>query len=175
MQLASAGSTRNVRSPWWARLLYMAIVACMVQGAGGLSSHVADPAIAHLSWLAGCWRQEASGRTVDEVWMAPAGDAIFGMSRTVAKDRAVAHEFMQIRSGADGLVFVARPSGQAEATFRLVKSGARELVFENPTHDFPQRIIYRLPSPDALVGRIEGTEQGRARGIDFPMRRVACH
>jgi hypothetical protein len=175
VQISSAGSTRDARSRRWVRLRHIAIVVCILQGAGGLSSHVADPAIADLSWLAGCWRQEASGRTVDEVWMAPAGDAIFGMSRTVAKDRAVAHEFMQIRTAADGLVFVARPSGQPEATFRLVKSGACELVFENPAHDFPQRVMYRLPSLDALVGRIEGTEQGRTRGIDFPMRRVACH
>jgi hypothetical protein len=147
----------------------------MLLAAGSGTAHAGGPAIADLSWLAGCWRQEASGRIVDEVWMAPAGDAILGMSRTVAKGRAVAHEFMQIRSGADGLEFVARPSGQAEATFRLVKSQAGELVFENPTHDFPQRVLYRQPSPDTLVGRIEGTEKGRTRAADFPMRRVACH
>lgn len=172
--MSDTGPTRELlrRRTGWRD---MAIVICIAQCAGGVAGNAAAPAIAELSWLAGCWRQEASGRIVDEVWMAPAGDAIFGMSRTVAKDRAVAHEFMQIRSSADGLVFVARPSGQEEATFRLVKSGARELVFENPTHDFPQRIMYRLDSPDALVGRIEGTEKGRTRGIDFPMRRVACH
>jgi hypothetical protein len=152
----------------------MTLVICMAPFAADVPGAAATPAIAELSWLAGCWRQESSGRVVDEVWMAPAGDAILGMSRTVAKDRAVAHEFMQIRNSADGLVFVARPSGQEEATFRLVKSGARELVFENPTHDFPQRVIYRLDSPDALVGRVEGTDKGRTRGIDFPMRRVAC-
>jgi hypothetical protein len=156
-------------------LRHLTIVLCILQASGGVSGKVTEPAIADLSWLAGCWRQEAAGRIVDEVWMAPAGDAIFGMSRTVARDRAVAHEFMEIRSAADGLVFIARPSGQPEASFRLVKSGPRELVFENPTHDFPQRITYSLPLPDALVGRIEGTEKGRTRGVDFPMRRVACH
>jgi hypothetical protein len=153
----------------------MTVAICMAQCVAGLAGKAAAPTIAELSWLAGCWRQESPGRVVDEVWMAPAGDALLGMSRTVAKDRAVAHEFMQIRSGADGVVFIARPSGQQEATFRLVKSSPRELVFENPTHDFPQRVIYRLDSPDALVGRIEGTEKGRTRAIDFPMRRVACH
>jgi hypothetical protein len=175
VQITAAGPTRGVLSLPWGRLRHVAIVFCILQASGGVTGKVDGPAIADLSWLAGCWRQEASGRIVDEVWMAPAGDAIFGMSRTVAKDRAVAHEFMQIRSAADGLVFIARPSGQPEATFRLVKSGARELVFENPTHDFPQRVMYRLASPDALVGRIEGTEKGRTRGVDFPMRRVACH
>jgi len=82
------------------------------------------------------------------------------MSRTVAKDRAVAHEFMQIRSGADGLVFVARPSGQAEATFRLVKSGARDLVFEKSDPRFPA--THHLPA--ALSRRARGTHRGHGAG-----------
>jgi hypothetical protein len=48
-------------------------------------------------------------------------------------------------------------------------------VFENPAHDFPQRIIYRRLSPDSLVARIEGPgPNNTTRGIDFPMRRVNC-
>lgn len=157
------------------RIAAVASVVGTLLAAGAVNGRAAEPSIADLSWIAGCWRQEVSGRIVDEVWMTPAGDAILGMSRTVAKDRAVAHEFMQIRRAPEGLVFIARPSGQSEASFQLVKSGERELVFENPTHDFPQRVMYTLPLPDVLVGRIEGTEKGRTRGVDFPMRRVACH
>ena len=32
-----------------------------------------------------------------EQWMTPAGGTLLGISRTVAKGRTVAHEFMQIR------------------------------------------------------------------------------
>lgn len=133
-----------------------------------------EGSVADLSWMSGCWRQDAEGRLVDEMWMAPAGDALIGMSRTVSQGRAVAHEFMQIRRDGQRLVFIARPSGQAEATFTLLKMGPREVRFENPAHDFPQRVIYRRKSDDVLIGRIEGTENGHARGVDFPMRRVAC-
>jgi hypothetical protein len=127
-----------------------------------------------LSWMAGCWRQESSGRIVDEMWMAPRGDGMLGMSRTVAKGRIVEHEFLQIRVQDGRLAYIARPSGQPEATFTAKTVGAREVIFENLAHDFPQRIIYRLQSDGNLAARIEGTEKGQVRGIDFPMMRVAC-
>lgn len=102
--------------------------------------------------------------------MAPAGDGMLGMSRTVAKNRIVEHEFLQIRVQDGKLVYIAKPSGQAEATFPAKMAGPREVVFENLAHDFPQRIIYRLQSDGNIAARIEGGE----KGIDFPMRRVSC-
>lgn len=58
--------------------------------------------------------------------------------------------------------------------FKLVRNGPREAVFENPEHDFPQRIIYRLESDGALFARIEGVVSGKEKGRNFPMKRGAC-
>jgi hypothetical protein len=127
-----------------------------------------------LSWLAGCWRGASSSPVVDEMWMAPSGDGMLGMGRTVARGRIVDHEFMQIRVQDGKLVFIARPARQAEATFTASTVGPKEVVFENPEHDFPQRVIYRLRDDGSLLARIEGTENGQARGVDFPLRRTAC-
>jgi hypothetical protein len=46
-------------------------------------------------------------------------------------------------------------------------------VFENPTHDFPQRVIYRREG-DSLLGRIEGMTNGQQKAVDFPLKRVSC-
>ena len=130
--------------------------------------------VAVLGWMSGCWRQESPARTVDEVWMAPLGDGMLGMSRTVAKGRIAEHEFLQIRVQDGRLVYVAKPARKPEATFTATKVDAGEVVFENPAHDFPQRIIYRLQADGGLAARIEGTRNGQVRGVDFPMRRVTC-
>ena len=127
-----------------------------------------------LSWMAGCWRQESASRVVEEMWMAPRADGMLGMSRTVAKGRIVDHEFLQIRVHDGRLVYIAKPARQAEATFTAKTVGAREVVFENLAHDFPQRIIYRLQDDGSLAARIEGTENGQPRGVDFPMQRATC-
>jgi hypothetical protein len=127
-----------------------------------------------VSWLAGCWRQESAERTVEEMWMAPRGDGLLGMSRTVARGRIVDHEFLQIRVLDGRLVYIAKPSRQPEATFTATRIGPLEVIFENPAHDFPQRVIYRMQPDGHLAARIEGTEKGQPRGIDFPMKRVVC-
>ena len=71
------------------------------------------------------------------------------------------------------IFFVAQPSGQKEARFKLTSVSEREVRFENPTHDFPQRIIYRRDA-DTLLGRIEGISNGKERAVDFPLKRVSC-
>ncbi len=126
-----------------------------------------------LSWMAGCWRLDADGRTIEEMWMAPAGGLMLGTSRTIVKGAAVAYEFMQVRERDGKLAFVAAPSNQAETAFPLVRSVGQEAVFENPAHDFPQRVIYRR-SGDRLTGSIEGMQDGKERSASFPMERVRC-
>lgn len=128
-----------------------------------------------LSWLTGCWAREDAEPGSEEHWTTPAGGMMLGMSRTLRGGKVIEYEFMEIREVSPGrLGYVAHPSRQAEATFPLLRSAAAEVVFENPVHDFPQRIIYRLAEPHRLIARIEGERSGKSRGIDFSMRRAAC-
>lgn len=130
-----------------------------------------------LDWLTGCWQGGDTDRVVEEQWMGPRGGTLLGMSRTVTGGRTAEYEFLQIRQQDDGLFYIARPSGQAETSFKLVSDAtqlAREAVFENPQHDFPQRIIYRLQPDGALLARIEGAKEGVVPGAEFLMKRVAC-
>ena len=155
-------------------LTLIALAAGAAAGMTTMAEVDADPAAA-LAWLAGCWASEDGEPGSGEQWMPPAGGTLLGMSRTVANGRTVAHEFMQIREHEPGrLAFIANPSGQAQATFPAKSVAEREVVFENPAHDFPQRVIYRLDEAGILRARIEGTIDGKPRAEDFPMRRVRC-
>jgi hypothetical protein len=131
------------------------------------------PTTSDLKFLTGCWRLEIKGRTVEEHWLAPAGGSLMGVSRTVVNGKTTEFEFLQIRDLPEGLTYIAKPSNQPEAKFVATSKTADEVVFENPKHDFPQRIRYRL-SGDSLHARIEGTLNGKERGIDFPYKRAAC-
>ncbi len=82
---------------------------------------------------------------------------------------------MQIRAVADGqLAFIAMPSGQRTTVFPLLRLGQTEAVFENPQHDYPQRIVYQLEGGTRLRARIEGMHRGAPRVIEFPMSRTSC-
>ena len=46
-------------------------------------------------------------------------------------------------------------------------------MFEDPTHDFPQRIAYSLrENGEVLHARVESMDG--TNGFDFPYRRAAC-
>jgi hypothetical protein len=151
------------------------ILLCLVSFGLAALGRAAEPAatVDTLAWLAGTWRFERNGRTVTERWTAPAGGMMLGTSHTVAGAKTVEYEFVVIRAGGDGrLVYSARPSGQAEATFTLVRADAREVVFENLAHDFPQRISYTLRADGTLLAAIEGSKNGKTRRVEFPYRRA---
>lgn len=133
------------------------------------------PTLNDLFWLAGCWEANLRGREVNEQWMKPGGGIMLGMARTVSQGKAAEFEFTQIREDKDGSIYyVAKPSGQAETSFKLVKLQNKEAVFENPQHDFPQRIIYRMQPAGSLFARVEATVKGQLRGIDYPYKRAKC-
>ena len=150
------------------RILLLATLAAVLSPSSAIGQTVDAPA-----WMAGCWRQSAERQTIDEMWMAPGGGVMLGISRTSIGTRTVAYEFLRIHQDGGRLTFTAKPSGQDEASFAMLKMGPREVVFENAAHDFPQRVSYRLDN-DTLIGRIEGTQNGKARSVDYPMRRVDC-
>jgi hypothetical protein len=135
---------------------------------------VAPHVIEDVGWLAGCWTNAAGERRMDEQWMAPAGGTMFGMSRTVSKGRTVASEFLELRQEGTEVFYIARPSGQAEARFRLVEAAPGRAVFENRAHDFPQVIRYTRNADGSLLAQIEGPRGGQTRTIDFPMQPGAC-
>jgi hypothetical protein len=159
-----------------ALIALIVLLACA--GAPAAAARAGDPdlaaGLAELAWLAGCWEGTHDERRFEEVWLAPDAGTMIGMGRTVADGRTIAHEFLQIRSEGDRLVDIALPSGQAEMIFTAVAISADRIVFENPDHDFPQRIAYQHESDGSLLAWIEGERDGQRRRIEFSMQRRPC-
>lgn len=129
-----------------------------------------------LGWIAGCWEinDTAKNRVVSEQWMKPAGGVMLGMARTVRNGKVVNYEFTRLIEKAGSVFYVAKPSqNAAETFFKLIRSSANEAAFEDPNHDFPQRIIYKRDG-DKLAARIEGTNDGKQLAIDYPFTRTKC-
>ena len=155
------------------------IVALLVVGAAaGQSVTEGVRATAEdFAFMRGCWeiaRPEGKSK-ITEQWMEPSGGTLIGMSRTVRDGKTTGYEFMRIEARPDGVYFISKPSGNSEETsFKLKQFIRGNAVFENPSHDFPQRVIYRSDKSDTLSARIEGTMNGKASGLDFAYKRVRC-
>lgn len=136
-----------------------------------------NPTLDALAFLSGCWEINVPARKilVTEHWMAPFGDAMIGMARNVRDGKMGSYEYLRIVQNGSGIKYVAKPSqSQSETSFKLVKLASNEVIFENPEHDFPQRVIYKLTDNENLAARIEGTMNGQKRGMDFPYKRAKC-
>jgi hypothetical protein len=155
-------------------ILAMTLPFPLAAGSRTAAADDPDDPLAGLAWLAGCWESRDERRIMQEHWLPPLGGTMIGVSRTVAGSRTVAHEFLQIRLKEGQVVYVARPSDQAETAFAAIEITPTGAVFENLGHDFPQRIIYRLAPDGSLLARIEGERGGELRGVDFPLRRAVC-
>jgi hypothetical protein len=132
------------------------------------------PTLQDFAWLAGQWRIEQADRLVDEHWMAPVGGLMMGMARNVQGGKVREYEFTLLRQEPNGdIVYVASPSKQTETSFKLTSLRNGKAVFENPGHDFPQKVIYAQQADGSLLAAIEGPgRDGKPRRVEYPYKRV---
>ncbi|HYH10614.1 MAG TPA: DUF6265 family protein [Thermoanaerobaculia bacterium] len=106
------------------------------------------------AWLSGHWSATIDGVQMEEYWTTPAGGLLLGVHRDI-RAKKTSFEFMRIESRGEQLVFVAQPSGRPPTEFPSTAVSAHRIVFENPSHDFPKRIVYWRDG-DQLCARVEG-------------------
>ena len=137
------------------------------------SAQAAPVTVEQVGWLQGCWQMTAGDRFVEELWMAPRGGVMLNLGRTVRGTTLVEYESVVLREQDGGLAYEAHPSGQPTAVFTALTATGSTVVFENPAHDYPQRVGYRRDG-DSLLGWIDGMANGKSRRVEFPYHRVAC-
>lgn len=150
-------------------------VALALCGAALLVAPIAARAADALpAWMAGSWCGTQGGQSIEEVWLAPAGGLMLGMGRTVWThgQRPAQFEFLRVELRDGVPTYLAQPQGVPAVAFMLTRSSESSVRFENPAHDFPQRIEYRR-NGSALRAEIAGPRGGQERVIGFDYRPCA--
>jgi hypothetical protein len=99
---------------------------------------------------------------------------MLGMGRTMRGDTLVEYEHVRIFERDGKLVYAAHPSGQEPAEFVSTTLNDSTVIFENPGHDFPQRVAYHRLGSDSLAASVEGVSRGKQRTVSFPYERSVC-
>ncbi len=84
---------------------------------------------------------------------------MLGLNRHVRGDGTAGFEFLRLVEDSAGVTYFVSPGGGPTTPFRLTMADESMAVFENPEHDFPTRIEYRLDG-ETLVASIAGAEPG---------------
>jgi hypothetical protein len=131
--------------------------------------------VSDLGFMAGCWRGVTrNGTAIEEFYSPPASNLIIGASRYVRDGRVVDFEFTRIDQTDSGAVMTPQPKGVRSVSFAPKVVERNRAVWENPTHDFPQRILYTRVADDTLVARIEGRTPSGDRALEWRMARATC-
>ena len=147
-------------------------VALFVAGASSAQEVSKSSAfkIKELNWLAGNWSSDNSGSITEEQWLEPRAGMMIGMNRMAFPNGKATFEFLRIAETENGIVYFASPSGNPATPFSLKELDKSKVIFENKTHDFPQRIIYER-SDDTMVAMIEGEVNGKAQSMKWTWKR----
>ena len=123
------------------------------------------------NWLLYEWENNTSDGRFSEKWSRQNDSTFYAESFFIAnQDTLFAETIQLIQQENDLLLIVSVPNQNKEkpVTFRLTKLTENEFVFENPAHDYPKKIQYKLINNDSLYAEING--RGKKEG--FPFKKV---
>ncbi len=154
-------------------------VALMVQSETPKKPAIEKIKLSQFGWLSGSWRMDSGSEILYEIWDCTDTAVYRGTGLSVKIDRATLArdsslgELMRLEPTDSGLFFVAMVQHNAsEVGFKLVRMDSTGAVFENPSHDFPTRVIYKPLGNDSLYARVEGRRGDKEVGLDFRYARM---
>lgn len=137
-----------------------------------LTALTGKQSVRQFQWLQGKWKQPNTDRY--EEWNIANDSLANGMAYILSDDgEAVPDEIIQIRYRNGQFYYVTivkKQNAELPVEFKIVSSNSGSLVAENPTHDFPQRIVYKLKKNGSLLAYIEDLQ--KTKRINFEFERV---
>lgn len=125
-------------------------------------------------WILGNWENISNEADFREIWTQKNDSVFIGKSFVTVKNDTVFNEKIDLLERNDSLFYIVSVENQNNEKpvfFYLTQSSKNELIFENPKHDFPNKIIYKKINQDSIIARIEGNQKGVPTTEDFPMKK----
>jgi len=126
-------------------------------------------------WLLGCWQIESSKGILTESWQQKDDSTFAGRSFFVSKGDTVSLESIRLEQRRGKLYYIPTVPDQNEGkpvVFVQTSLTDSTVVFENPKHDFPQKITYSFLVNDSLSVEIAAIVDGKQKARTFRMGKV---
>ena len=133
------------------------------------------PLIENANWLIGEWQNTSSEGILTETWEKLNDSTYAGKSFFVIGKDTVSSETIRLEQHGETLLYipiVKNQNNEQPVSFALTSSTTKQMIFENPKHDFPQLISYTRTNKTALVAEISGVVNGIKKSQSFPMQKV---
>jgi len=125
-----------------------------------------------MEWLIGHWEQQLPDGMITETWTKD-NDSVFSGRSFFIKGKDTIHlENILLTQRKDELLYIPTVHGQNNdepVNFKLNSDVENSFSFENPVHDYPQKITYKRVTSDRLIATISGIQQGKQSQESYPM------
>ncbi len=130
--------------------------------------------IDEVAWFLGSWENNTREMNFREIWTKE-NDSLYKVHSFITiKNDTVFNENVALLERNDSLFYIVSVKNQNNekpVSFYMSSFKNDEITFENPTHDFPNKIIYKKINPDSIVATIVGVQKGNPVSEDFPMKK----
>jgi len=131
--------------------------------------------LAKAEWFIGEWGNKSAEGELTERWKKENDSVYLGESYfVVGQNDTVFAEHVRLVEANGKLSFIVSVPGQNKelpVSFEMTSATDNQITFENPEHDFPNKIIYNLVEKDSLIAEISGLKNGKPNTEKFVMKK----
>ncbi|WP_264521397.1 DUF6265 family protein [Flavobacterium sp. N1994] len=154
-------------------LLSTIIILCFVSCKNS-TSHKKFDKLDKMNWLLGHWEQKLPDGTLTENWEIANDSTFTGQSYFITSKDTVHFESIQLIQKNEELIYNATVQGQNNdepVSFKQTSDAENVFTFENPKHDYPQKIVYKKINDTNLIATISGKQLGKESQESYPMKK----
>lgn len=149
---------------------FTAILTCLIYTIASAQNSSSLP-----KWLPGKWENQTQRGKMVEEWSRQNDSTYTGKSYMITATDSISLESITLKKEGNDIFYIPIVKSQNNdqpVKFKLTSSSPNQLVFENPAHDFPQKITYTLEEGNSLMAEISGVINGQQRARKFPMKKA---
>jgi hypothetical protein len=142
---------------------------------GAYANLASKNAMQPFQWLLGNWESLRKAGMMEEGWRSVNDSSLAGRSTLIKPDGTaqVLEEIELVYRNKQYFYIVSdlNQNGGSKISFKISQFSESGFLAENPQHDFPRRIRYRLIGKDSILATIDGGEASPDQKVDFSFRR----
>lgn len=128
-----------------------------------------------MTWLIGQWENKSPEGLLTETWTKDNDSTFSGQTYFIKNEKDTLHsESNVLTQTKEALIYRPTVKGQNNdqpVDFKLTSDLENSFTFENPKHDYPQKIVYKKLNDKSLVATISGIQQGKQSSESYPMKK----
>jgi hypothetical protein len=123
-------------------------------------------------WLIGKWENKSDEGHLLETWTKVNDSLFIGESYFIKEKDTLHSEKMELNQKGENLFYISTIKGQNNdkpIRFNHKIEIEKQLVFENPTNDYPRKIVYNPITKDRILIEISGIQQDKPSSTRYSM------